>query len=158
MLGGLARLVYRYRVRRLLEVAGIRLRIATDLHDDIGTNLSKISLLSDIVTLQLAGKNEESNPLLDSIAEISRASVTSMNDIVWAIAPHRDSLLELTRRMRGYAEDIFVEKGIPVKFAAPDEGEHNKLSMDTRRDLYLIFKEAVNNAAKHLRPAPTTTA
>ena len=140
---------YRFRLNKLLEIERTRTRIATDLHDDIGTNLSKISLLSEIVNLQLASKDEESNRLLDSIAEISRESVNSMSDIVWAINPNRDSLLEMTRRMRGYAEEIFVEKGIRVKFAAPDDGEHIKLSMDTRRELYLIFKEAVNNAAKH---------
>ena len=142
---------YRFRLNKLLEIERTRTRIATDLHDDIGANLSKISLLSEIVNLQLASKvrSAESNRLLDSIAEISRESVNSMSDIVWAINPNRDSLLEMTRRMRGYAEEIFVEKGIRVKFAAPDDGEHIKLSMDTRRELYLIFKEAVNNAAKH---------
>ena len=86
---------------------------------------------------------------LEFIASSSRELVDAMSDIVWAINPHRDSLLEMTRRMRGYAEEIFVEKGIRVKFAAPEDGEHIKLSMDTRRELYLIFKEAVNNAAKH---------
>lgn len=150
-LGSIIYSIYRYRLTKLLEIERTRTRIATDLHDDIGTNLSKISLLSEIVNLQLAskGRSAERNRLLDSIAEISRESVNSMSDIVWAISPQRDSLLEMTRRMRGYAEEIFVEKGIRVKFAAPDDGEHIKLSMDTRRELYLIFKEAVNNAAKH---------
>lgn len=140
---------YRYRLHQLLEVERTRTRIASDLHDDIGSNLSKISLLSEIVNLQLASPNTESNRLLNSIAEISRESVGSMSDIVWAINPKRDSILEMTRRMRQYAEEIFIEKGVQVKFDAPDESGHLKLSMDVRRELFLIFKEAINNAARH---------
>lgn len=140
---------YRFRLNKFLEIERTRTRIATDLHDDIGTNLSKISLLSEIVNLQLVNENAESNPLLNSISEISRESVTSMSDIVWAINPQRDSALELTRRMRGYAEETFVERGVRVAFNTPEDGEQTKLSMNVRREIYLIFKEAVNNAAKH---------
>jgi nitrate/nitrite-specific signal transduction histidine kinase len=142
-------LIYRYRLGRLLELERTRTRIATDLHDDIGTNLSKISLLSEVVNLQLANQNLESSRLLNSIAEISRESVSSMSDIVWAINPKRDSVLELVRRMRLHAEESFLEKGASVKFNAPEDGAAIKLSMDVRRELYLIFKEAVSNAARH---------
>jgi ligand-binding sensor domain-containing protein/two-component sensor histidine kinase len=141
--------IYRYRLNKLLEIERTRTRIASDLHDDIGTNLSKISLLSEIVNLQLANQNLESNHLLNSIAEISRESVGSMSDIVWAINPKRDSVLELVRRMRLHVEESFLEKGVRVRFNAPKEGASIKLSMDVRRELYLIFKEAVSNAARH---------
>jgi len=140
---------YRYRLTRLLELERTRTRIATDLHDDIGTNLSKISLLSEVVNLQLTNQNVESSRLLNSIAEISRESVSSMSDIVWAINPKRDSVLELARRMRLHAEESFLEKGVRVTFNAPEDGATSKLSMDVRRELYLIFKEAVSNAARH---------
>ena len=141
--------VYRYRLNKLLEVERTRTRIASDLHDDIGTNLSKISLLSEIVNLQLADQNTDSNRLLNSIAEISRESVGSMSDIVWAINPKRDSVLELVRRMRLHVEELFLEKDVRVIFNAPDDGEQIKLSMNIRRELFLIFKEAVSNAARH---------
>ncbi|MDQ3749720.1 MAG: histidine kinase, partial [Acidobacteriota bacterium] len=142
--------IYRYRLNKLLEIERTRTRIATDLHDDIGTNLSKISLLSEIVNLQLAEQNTESRRLLNSIAEISRESVGSMSDIVWAINPKRDSALELVRRMRTHVEEIFLDKNVRALFnASDDNGESIKLSMNTRRELYLIFKEAVSNAARH---------
>jgi len=141
--------IYRYRLNRLLEIERTRTRIATDLHDDIGTNLSKISLLSEIVNLQLANQNIESNRLLKSIGEISRESVASMSDIVWAINPKRDSVLELTRRMRLHLEESFLDKNARVRFNAPGDDISIKLSMDARRELYLIFKEAVSNAARH---------
>lgn len=141
--------LYKFRLNRLLEMERTRTRIATDLHDDIGTNLSKISLLSGIVNMQLANENSQNRQMLDSIAEISRESVNSMNDIVWAINPNRDSVTEMARRMREHAETIFVEKGVSVKFDSPSDAENLRLTMNTRRELYLIFKEAVNNAMRH---------
>lgn len=139
---------YRYRLNKLLEIERTRTRIASDLHDDIGTNLSKISLLSEIVNMQLASQNIESNRLLNSIAEISRESVGSMSDIVWAINPKRDSVSELVRRMRLHVEEIFLDKDVRVIFNAPDDAS-NKLSMNARREIFLIFKESVNNAVRH---------
>ena len=140
---------YRNRLNKLLEIERTRTRISTDLHDDIGSNLSKISLLSEIVNLKLANDDKENNRLLESIARISRQSVSSMSDIIWTIKPDHDSLSELTRRMRRHAEELFAENGVEVDFKAPDENETAKFTMDTRRDFYLIFKEALNNVAKH---------
>jgi signal transduction histidine kinase len=135
--------LYRYRVARLLEIANMRTRIATDLHDDIGANLTRIALLSEV-----AKQTREDLPL-SSIARIARESVGSMSDIVWAINPSRDSLLDLTRRMRQHAEEVFTLRDIELQFAAPDATDTLRLGVDVRRDLLLVFKEAVNNAARH---------
>jgi ligand-binding sensor domain-containing protein/two-component sensor histidine kinase len=140
---------YRFRVRRLLEIERTRTRIATDLHDDIGSDLSKISLLSEVVKMQMQNGSDESNRLLTTIAETSRKSVDSMRDIVWAINPSRDSFNDLVKKMRQFAEETLVEKNIKLNFNAPADNQKLKLSMDTRRELYMIFKEAVSNAAKH---------
>ncbi len=142
---------YRFRLNRLLEMERVRTRIATDLHDDIGANLSKISLLSDVVNMQMPEANAESKWMLTTIAEVSRSSIGSMRDIVWAINPNRDSVLEMSRRMRQHAEETFVPNNITVKFDDPETGADSKLSMDVRRELFLIFKEAINNAARHSR-------
>jgi len=101
--------------------------------------------------MQMNNENSEQNRLLNSIAETSRQSVNSMSDIVWAINPKRDSLLEMVRKMREYAEEIFVPKNIHVKFVESETNAKIKLPMHLRRDLYLIFKEAVNNIAKHAK-------
>jgi ligand-binding sensor domain-containing protein/signal transduction histidine kinase len=139
--------LYRYRVARILELANVRTRIATDLHDDIGANLTKIAILSEVVKQQLGeGKGERDGPL-SSIARISRESVAAMSDIVWAVNPQRDSLRDLVRRMRRHAEEVFVTRNISLDFAAPEP--NLKLGVDVRRDLFLIFKEAVNNAVRH---------
>lgn len=139
-------LFYRNRLTRLLEMERIRTRIATDLHDDIGANLTRISLLSEVARQKAQSGG---GGLLASIAEIARESVASMNDIVWAIAPEHDSLLDLTRRMRQHAEEVFAMRDIDLTFNVPSSELALRLSVGVRRDLLLIFKEAVNNAAKH---------
>ena len=138
--------IYRNRLKRLLEMERMRTRIATDLHDDIGANLTRISLLSEVAKQNAFNGNGN---LLTSIAGIARESVASMNDIVWAIAPEHDSLLDLTRRMRQHAEEIFALRDIDLSFDAPAAETDLKLSVGVRRDVLLIFKEAVNNAARH---------
>ena len=88
---------------------------------------------------------------LASIARIARESVSSMSDIVWAINPKRDSLIDLTRRMRQHADELFTLRDIELRFSAPGGADNLRLGVDVRRDLLLIFKEAVNNAARHSR-------
>jgi ligand-binding sensor domain-containing protein/two-component sensor histidine kinase len=137
---------YKNRLKRLLEMERMRTLIATDLHDDIGANLTRISLLSEVAKQKSDNGN---GSLLTSIADIARESVASMNDIVWAIAPEHDSLLDLTRRMRQHAEEIFALRDIDLEFHAATADADLKLSVGVRRDVLLIFKEAVNNAARH---------
>jgi signal transduction histidine kinase/ligand-binding sensor domain-containing protein len=136
----------RVRIARLLAVERVRTRIASDLHDDIGTNLTKIAVLSEVVNYRLGrGAGHES---LAEIADISRESVAAMNDIVWAVNPLRDGVWDLARRMRQFANDAFAASDVDVRFSAPDAGEA-KLDGDVRRQVYLVFKEAVNNAVRH---------
>ncbi len=128
----------------------MRTRIATDLHDDIGANLTRISILSDVAARQ-RGDDPDSDQPLASISRIARESVASMGDIVWAIDPRRDSLLDLVRRMRRHAEEMFAGD-TALAIEAPDTERDLKLGAAVRRDVLLIFKEAVNNAARHARP------
>ncbi|MEP6704128.1 MAG: two-component regulator propeller domain-containing protein, partial [Acidobacteriota bacterium] len=153
--------IYRVRLGQLLEVANMRTRIATDLHDDIGANLTKISILSEVAQQQFGqyanadGPNGTSS-LLGSVAEISRESVSSMGDIVWAINPKKDSLLDLTRRMRQHAEEMFERREIVLEFHAPMRDLDLKLDADSRRNIYLIFKESINNIVRHSNASKVT--
>jgi signal transduction histidine kinase len=149
---GLAALGYalhRYRVRQLLEIAAVRTRIATDLHDDIGANLTRIAILSEVARQQAPPGDGQADAPLASIATIARESATSMSDIVWAISPERDTLHDMVRRMRSHAEEVFESRDISLALDLPDATQPVKMGVDLRRDLYLIFKEAVNNAARH---------
>lgn len=141
--------IYRYRVTGLIELERMRTRIAADLHDDIGANLTKISILSEVAHRQLGNHDRPADMTLSSIATISRESVASMRDIIWAINPKRDRLVDLTRRMRGFASDIFTNRNIEFQFHAPERDRDLRLSPEVRRDVFLIFKEAVNNVVRH---------
>ena len=148
-LGLIAFALHRVRLARLLEIANVRTRIASDLHDDIGANLTRIAFLTETAR-GTPGPGQEDSPLA-SIASIARESVSSMGDIVWAVNPARDTLLDLTLRMRQHADEVFTQRGVDLDFHAPDAGVGVRVGADVRRDLLLIFKEVVNNAARHAR-------
>jgi signal transduction histidine kinase/streptogramin lyase len=141
--------LHRYRLAQRLEVERVRTRIASDLHDDIGANLTRIAILSEVAHSHLHGSDEKVDTPLSSIARISRESVASMSDIVWAINPQRDTLVDLVRRMRRFAGEISANRRIDIQFRAPETEDAMRLGADVRRDLFLIFKEAINNAARH---------
>jgi signal transduction histidine kinase len=133
----------------VLEIERVRTRIATDLHDDIGANLTRIAILSEVARTQAPAGDGHADAPLSSIASIARESATSMSDIVWAISPERDTLQDVVRKMRDYAEEIFEARDVALALDLPDTAQAMKLGVDVRRDLYLVFKEAVHNAARH---------
>lgn len=139
--------LYRYRVKRLLELERVRTRIATDLHDDIGSSLSQIAILSEVVR-QKIGANEAAMPL-NMIADTSREMVDSMSDIVWAINPDKDYLADLAHRMRRFASDVLEAQDIAYRFSFDERDGKIALGADIRREVYLIFKESINNLVKH---------
>jgi ligand-binding sensor domain-containing protein/two-component sensor histidine kinase len=151
---GVIYLIYGYRLRKLLELEKVRTRIATDLHDDIGASLSKIAILSEVVhqrVAPVAPGNADINEPLEEIAGTSRELVDSMSDIVWAINPERDHLSDLIQRMRNLAGELteYAEIGLRVRLAGIEEGADLPLGADLRREIYLIFKETLNNLVRH---------
>ncbi len=130
-----------------MELEKVRTRIATDLHDDIGSSLSQIAILSEVVR-QKVGDNGANEPL-NLIADTSREMVDSMSDIVWAINPQKDHLSDLVQRMRRFASDILDAKDIAYQFVVPETNGDVALSADIRREVYLIFKECINNLVKY---------
>jgi ligand-binding sensor domain-containing protein/signal transduction histidine kinase len=149
--GLIAYALYRYRVNQLLKVERVRTRIASDLHDDIGSSLSQISIISEVVRTQLTRDNPAFAAPLSTIAQTSRELVDSMSDIVWSINPKRDNLFDLVYRMRHFSMDTLAAQEIDFDFNAPDSLPETKIETDMRREIFLIFKEAVNNAIRHSR-------
>jgi ligand-binding sensor domain-containing protein/signal transduction histidine kinase len=148
LLVGFAGLLYRHRVAYLLSIERVRTRIATDLHDDIGASLSQIAILSELVRGETETRQESANTL-SRIATISRELVESMGDIVWAINPKRDRVGDLLQRMRYFASDTLTGKDIAFSFPSPALGRELALGADVRREVLLIFKEAINNVVHH---------
>lgn len=139
----------RFRVARLLELERVRMRIATDLHDDIGAGLSRIAILSEVAHGRLGTGDLRGRDHMTTIASASRELLDSMSDIVWAINPQKEHLKDLIQRMRRFASDLLTGRNIAFHFKAPEGEQDLKLSADTRREVFLIFKESVNNLARH---------
>jgi PAS domain S-box-containing protein len=137
----------RTREERLRELERIRTRIAADLHDDIGSSLTKIVILSEVAQ-QNTSENGAQKETLDAISEIANELVEVMSDIVWAINPQKDHLSELSHRMRRFASDMFTARKIKFQFRT-DFDEDLQLGANVRREVFLIFKESVNNVVKH---------
>jgi ligand-binding sensor domain-containing protein/two-component sensor histidine kinase len=142
-------LFFRYRVNRLLEIERVRTRIAADLHDDIGASLSHIAVVSEVVKRQLPEQETALSKNLSVMARKSREAVDSMSDIVWAINPQRDHLYDLTRRMRNFASELLPARDIAFEFKAPGGEQDIRLGADVRRQMFLIYKESLNNLVRH---------
>ena len=141
--------LHRHRVARLLELERVRTRIATDLHDDIGSSLSQVAILSEVAREQIRSGSTAAVETAGEIADTARSMVDSMSDIVWSIDPRRDDLGSLTQRVRKFASGVFDGRSIAWSFEASDELSRLKLTPEQRRQIYLVLKEAVNNAARH---------
>ncbi len=151
--------VIRGRVRRLLEIERIRARIAADLHDDIGSGLTRIALMTEVMQrqVQALGRMEKPDTTLLweigasmlRVGSISRELVEGMSDVVWSIDPRNDSLEKLIDRVRVYALDVCESKDIDFRLEKPDELGRYPTSSDISRCALLVSKEAINNAARH---------
>src|SRR5829696_3320574 len=126
----------RTREERLIELELVRKRIARDLHDDIGSSLTQISLLSEVVRQRLGRDESFITQPLSTIATSSRELVDSMSDIVWAINPKKDHLSDLVQRMRGLASDVFTNCDMKLRFRAPDTEDNIRLGANLRREVF----------------------
>jgi signal transduction histidine kinase/ligand-binding sensor domain-containing protein len=139
--------VHRYRLAQAVALERVRTRIAADLHDDIGSSLSHIAILSELAGQRVPPQQENVRQPLVEIEQVARELVDSMSDIVWAIDPRRDHLRDLAQRMRRWASDVLTGRNIEVTFRAPPEDL--ALDAETRREVFLVFKEAVHNLIRH---------
>ncbi len=134
------------RSRRQAELEQVRNNIARDLHDDIGSTLSSINILSKVMldsadTVNLGG--------LQKIKEHSGNIMDSMGDIVWAINPVNDTFEKLSARMKEFASEILEPLSIRYSFNIDPALNRLRLDPAKKKDIFLIFKESVNNAAKY---------
>jgi signal transduction histidine kinase/streptogramin lyase len=134
---------------RKLELERIRTRIASDLHDDIGASLTRIAMLSEVAKRQDGDGSSGAAHRLTQIAENARAVIDSMSDIVWAIDPRRDDFASVVERVRSFAADTLGASGVRWQMTVAPQLQHQHLTPEQRRALYMIFKEAVSNIARH---------
>jgi signal transduction histidine kinase len=143
-------LINRNKLKRTAEMEKMRFRLSRDLHDDIGSTLSSINILSRTAQTNLAhNQDEKTKESLEKINERSQRLLDNMSDIIWNINPGNDTIEEVMSRMREYATTILEAKNIDYTFNFPREKIDCKLSMEVKNNMYLIFKEALNNLSKY---------
>ncbi|MFT3945809.1 MAG: two-component regulator propeller domain-containing protein [Agriterribacter sp.] len=141
--------LYRYRINQLMQVQLVRNRIATDLHDEIGSALSNINMLTAIAQKKL-DQPGEANKYLDRISDEVTASGQALDDIIWSVDTKNDTLEEMIARMRRYAAELFEAKeNIKCELDFEEGFASRKINIEQRRDIYLVYKEALNNIYKH---------
>lgn len=143
LIAAAAVLFHRMRVRQLLAIQEMRMRVATDLHDDLGSSLSRISILSEVA------KSRTSERVLDEIGDTARGLVDALGDSIWSIDPRRDDLRSVFARVRHFAAELLEARSMTMDFDVPESLATVQLTPEKRRELFLILKEAINNAAKH---------
>lgn len=145
LIAGIVYGIYRFRLREIMRLQNIRNKISGDLHDDIGSTLNSISVYSEVAK-QDPGKHAEA---LEMIGDASRKIIDAMSDIVWTINPENDSFEDIILRMRSLTFNLLRAKNIEFTFKADESLNKIKLTMETRRNFFLIFKEAINNLVKY---------
>ncbi len=148
---GFAYWLYRQKIAGILAVERTRQHISKDLHDDIGSTLSSITLMNAVLKNKIEKKPDEAAKLAEKIEDTSRQMIQNMSDIVWSINPGNDTMEKLQNRLQQFCADIFEETDTLHKLIFSDTLVKKSLPMQLRRDVYLICKELTNNAAKYSR-------
>ncbi|MCC5940450.1 MAG: hypothetical protein JJU37_02835 [Balneolaceae bacterium] len=136
-----------FRVSKQVDIERMRVQIASDLHDDVGSSLTELALQTDF--LQAGELSEEVKQTLKQLGAHSRKIVNSLDDIVWSIDSRNDTAGDLTDRMQDYVNQMFVNGDVEVLYNFDQLRMDEKLPVDVKENVYLIFKESINNVVKH---------
>ena len=142
--------INRYEQNRKKQLEAIRARISRDLHDDMGSTLQSISVMSEMARMKSQSDNQkESIPFIEKIGSASREMVEKMNDIVWAVNPANDQFENIILHMRAFGGELLAGKDIALHFKADSGLNGIRLSMEKRKSFFLVYKEALNNVYKY---------
>jgi signal transduction histidine kinase len=141
--------LWRSKVQKMEKELQLRTTIAGDLHDDIGSTLNSISVYTEVAGQQLPEDAVNTRRLLDNMGIASRSMIDKMNDIVWAVNPKNDDFENVLERMRFFAAELLSGKNMLLKFEVDEKIKKLKFTMQQRKNIYLVYKEAVNNAYKY---------
>jgi len=136
------------RNRQLQQEMSVRYQIAADLHDDLGSTLSSISILSSVL-LQHIENEKPPREVVDKIFENAQNALKSIDDIIWSVNPKNNKFSNLFSRISEYAVPLFESKHIDFKIVIPDSVNSLPFTLEVGRNSYLIIKESINNLVKH---------
>lgn len=150
----------RYQLKRKIQqqeaLLAVRENIAKDLHDEIGSTLTSIKILSEVSERNIHTDQAKTSSFIKKITEQSAAAQQGISDIVWAVKPENDKLENMVIRMREYVAQTLESRNIQTLIEIDEEVLHQRLSMNQRRDFFLIFKEVINNIAKYAEASLVT--
>lgn len=140
-------LVVRYRINQVKKIQYLRTRIASDLHDDVGSSLVRITVLADAIKREEV--KEHTSEQLGTIAGISRGAVSTMKDVIWSIDSRNDTMGGMINYMQEHLHNMLIPANIDFELNHTGLNDHERLDMNFRQNVYLTFKEAINNVVKH---------
>jgi signal transduction histidine kinase len=142
--------LYRYRVNKAIEIERIRVRLASDLHDELASNLSSIAMFGGIAGT-LEGDKEQFRSLAERIQSLAQESALSVRDFIWALDPKTETVSDLLTRLKSRLGPACDAQGIRLEFLVPDDHDlpQGNLAPEVRKNLWLLLKEATTNIFKH---------
>jgi signal transduction histidine kinase/ligand-binding sensor domain-containing protein len=139
---------YRWRLKQIDMRYQLRTKISSNLHDEVGSLLTSIIVSTDSVRFSSTNAVDRDKKL-GHISDLSREAVNTMSDVLWSIDARNDKAGSFTDRMQEHALGMFGDTSIDVRFDITETDQDQFMEPDTRQQLYLIFKEALNNVLKH---------
>jgi two-component sensor histidine kinase len=147
-------MLYRSRVTRLRDIERLRIQIAANLHDDVGARLTKVAMVTELVDRETK-EGHPSKPHIRNIFQTTREITQAMDEIVWTINPKNDTLDNLATYILQYAQDYFQDTGVTCRLDVPAQLPDRPISTETRHNLFMSVKEALNNILKHAQATET---
>lgn len=146
IIGSIFYLLYRFRLKQIIEIQSIKTQLSSDLHDDVGSLLSGVAFQMEILESQV---DDAQKPLVNKIAKSSRKAMDHMRDVVWAIDSRQNQAGDLIERMRAFSTTFFEGAEWQIKFEIEESDRIVKLSSNVKHELLMIFKEFINNSSKY---------
>jgi signal transduction histidine kinase len=141
--------ITRYRLQEKLRMERLRTQLASDLHDEVSGLLAGISLQSELIRDQL--KDEVLDKKLQNIRQASQLAMSKMSDVIWSIDSRRDRVSDLINRMEEHADEVLLPLNIRYKLNVKQLDREKAIPANIRQNVYFIYKEAINNIAKHAK-------
>lgn len=139
----------RFRISQINHMYEIRNKIANDLHDDVGSALSTISLYSEVANLKIDHTAAEVKSIIQKIKTISQQMQDSMHEIVWGLHHKNDSMEQLLQKLQVFSVEATSLKKMELIFFTDENVKKIKLQQEQRNTIFMVVKEAVNNAVKY---------
>lgn len=137
-------LLYRMRIEQFKKETKIRSKLASDLHDDLGSTMNSVKVYANLAMME-----NQPGKYLPLIKDGTQEAITGIRDIIWVLDDRKDSMEDLLSRINTFVSPLCDANNIKYKQELADNARDHKLEQGVRRNLYMMMKEAINNAIKY---------